>query len=335
MNKRKGRKHPKEVIIEYFDTLINKVDIYVEELHEIYNDDETLKTSETSSKKIDGKKRVMPKLKIDFEDNAKEEKEENDIDDEIDDSEDNSEGSTDSDSDDNEEDDDKSIEYSESEEENEEKNEEEEEKSDDDDEEDEDTKSEDLQLVYADESMNIDSSEIEEGIEENSFDYSESDYSGYKDDEQIDGEREYMEKIYGIEEITDPYRFDTTFDKRLSFNAGKKESIKTSDYLNKVRSFLIDEIRKVEKESIESYESNKTEFKFKNNSSIEEMKKALFKNRFCFLLDTQADQKTEVRYLKSDRKRVFNLCLIITDFYLSNAQLNLIRLKTFNQKFYM
>jgi hypothetical protein len=140
-------------------------------------------------------------------------------------------------------------------------------------------------------------------------------------------------EIYGIEEITDPYRFDTTFDKRLSFNAGKKESIKTSDYLNKVRSFLIDEIRKVEKESIESYESNKTRFKFKNNSSIKEMKKALFKNRFCFLLDTQADQKTEVRYLKPDRKRVFNLCLIVTDFYLSNAQLNLIRLKTFNQKF--
>ena len=327
MNKRKGRKHPKEVIIEYFDTLINKVDIYVEELLEIYNDDETLEKSETNSKKIDGKKRVMPKLKTDFEDDDEKEGE-NDADVEIVDSEDDSESSTDSDSDN---DDDKSIEDNGSVE-NEEKNDEEEEKSDD--EEDEDTKSGDLQLVSADEEMNIDS---EEDIEENSFDYSKSDYSGYKEDEQIDDE-EYQEKIYGIEEITDPYRFDTTFDKRLSFNAGKKESIKTSDYLNKVRSFLIDEIRKVEKELIETYESNKTGFKFKKDSSIEVMKKTLFKNRFCFLLDTQADQKTDVssrRYLKSNRKRVFNLCLIVTDFYLSNAQLKLIRLKTFNQKFYM
>lgn len=81
MNKRKGRKHPKQVIIEYFDTLINKVDIYVEELLEIYNDDETLEKSETSSKKIDGKKRVMPKLKTDFEDDDEKE-EENDTDDE-------------------------------------------------------------------------------------------------------------------------------------------------------------------------------------------------------------------------------------------------------------
>jgi hypothetical protein len=58
--------------------------------------------------------------------------------------------------------------------------------------------------------------------------------------------------------------------------------------MNLIRSIAIEEINKAKDENLERYEINKEKFKYdRNNLTVEtfqEMKRELFKEKFCFLL---------------------------------------------------
>ena len=350
--------HPKEVIFEYFDSLVNKVDLYTEELIEKYPKHELLEVSESG----DNKKNSLVKL------NPFNNKRNQLSDSSSDDSDDSINDASHSDSDSNNEvsSDDTSDSDSDNEMSSDDSSDSDSDSDDDDDDDDEETDSNDSNDSFGprrkrrrievsdndDETVNENKGRTFEESSEDEIDQNQEDketeesdtedlntYSYHDYDESDENEEDmnecddeddneaYEYKIYGIEEFIDPYHFDHKSDRHSHLKVKDRKSITTNDYLNKVRSFLIDEIRKVEDESIELYESNKTRYNF-NSYSLEEMKKNLFKKRFCFLLDTKADQKSNdfssSRRQKA-KKRVFTLCLIISDFYLNEAQINQIQ----------
>ena len=389
MSVKKAPKHPKQLIIDHYDSLVNKVDVYVEQLMEKYGDDELLEESESRAITKDDYKKSDFKIVDDndeeeeSEDEVKiekdksdsdEESEEDDSDDEnpfrllerryiyIDsDDENDAELSKceDSEDEDNEENEDEESEDSEVDDNDEKEDDEDTEGSEDEkNKEDTNEKEEDIKVDQKDKERKVDENEekedkhdqneeeknekeedididredreSEEGdeIDDDLNNYSYYDYDAWdENNENIDDDDFYEELIYGIEGFTEPYYFDFKPNKQAQFELKERSSIKTKDYLNQVRSFMIDEIRKAETQQLESYEANKAGFEFDKNSSIGEMKKEIFKDLFCFLIDTKTDQKRSEDFSTSRQKknRVFNLCLIITDFYLSTSQLNRIK----------
>ena len=162
-----------------------------------------------------------------------------------------------------------------------------------------------------------------------SDDDQEMENSDDEDDKYGDKDREsYEHKMYGYHEgLTDPYHPNHKSEKRLHLEKRNNESPKS--YLNKMRLFLVDEIRKVENKVLESYRVSKDQYKFDNESTIEEIKTELFKDKFCFLLKTESEFAKKrfsfKRDKKQDKKPLFNMCFIITDFYLNQDQLNVIK----------
>ena len=341
--------HPKQLIIDHYDSLVNKVDVYIEQLMEKYGDDELLEESESRAvtkddyKKLDFKivddddedeeSEHEEKIEKDKNDSVKE-SEEDDSDDEdpfyllerryiySDYSEDEIDANEceDSEEDENDDEDSEDIEVDENEEKEDNETGESEDEQD----------TEDIEIDQEDKESKDDEDDFEDDLNNYSYhDYDEWD----ENDENIDDEVFYEELIYGIEGFTDPYYFDYKTDKQTQFELKERSSIKTKDYLNQVRFFMIDKIRKEETQQLESYEANKAGFEFDKNSSIGQIKKEIFKDRFCFLIDTKTDQiRKDFSTSREKKNRVFNLCLIITDFYLSRSQLN--RIKYVLNQFY-
>lgn len=352
--------HPKQVILEYFDSLVNKVDLYTEELLEKYPKHELLEVSESG----DNKKNSLVKWNP-FNFKTRNQLSDSSSDSSSDDSDDSINDTSDSDSDSNNEvsSDDTSDSGSDSDDElssddssdSDSDSDDEETDSDDSndsndsfgpkrkrrrievsDNDDDNNKGRTFEESSEDEiDQNQDNKETEEDDTEdlNTYSYHDYDESDENDenmnesDEEDDNEA-YEYKIYEIEEFIDPYHFDHKSDRHSHLKVRDRKSITTNDYLNKIRSFLIDEIRNEERRSLESYESNKAGYNF-NSYSLEEMKKKLFKKRFCFLFDTKTDLKSDdfrsSRRRQKTKKRVFSLCLIISDFYLNDAQINQIQ----------
>lgn len=144
----------------------------------------------------------------------------------------------------------------------------------------------------------------------------------------IEDEEELEEVIYGTEQFTDPYNYNYKSAKRIHYQIeGEVDSTNLRDYLNKMRSLMIEDIRKEEKESIESYNSNRAGYNFDKDCSIEEIEEAIFKDRFCFLLDTVSDETADIFWYNpcvQQKPRAFTMCLIITDFYVSESRQDLI-----------
>lgn len=91
---------------------------------------------------------------------------------------------------------------------------------------------------------------------------------------------------------------------------------------------MMNEMRKVEKEHLDEFELNKSGLKFDKDSSIDEIKAKLFGERFCFLLEIKAAPILDIfstNHSKLLEKRLFKLCLIITDFYLNEDQIDTIK----------
>ena len=96
-------------------------------------------------------------------------------------------------------------------------------------------------------------------------------------------------------------------------------STKVVDYLNQFRKRAIDELREAQKDSIKYYNSISTLFKQHDQltepKKLDDIKSQLFGEKFYF----------QVFYKpKKEEKWIFNLYTIVTDFYLSSADINLL-----------
>ena len=95
------------------------------------------------------------------------------------------------------------------------------------------------------------------------------------------------------------------------------ESTKVVDYLNQFRMRTIVELRKAQEESLEYYKLNSSRFSYfkeiNDDEKIEEFKRQLFSEKFYF----------QVHLRKKDYKPwIFNLFTFVTDFYMSQSDIN-------------
>ena len=106
--------------------------------------------------------------------------------------------------------------------------------------------------------------------------------------------------------------------------ANVTEVTQVEDYLNEVRQKAIDEIRKVQDENLDHNNGNKDKFKLFSEDNLEEYKSNLFANRFCFLVNIKTIGikcwETAAR-----NESLFKLHIVITDFYLSESDIEPIR----------
>ena len=90
---------------------------------------------------------------------------------------------------------------------------------------------------------------------------------------------------------------------------------KIVDYLEVVRDKSIEEIKKAQQANLQSYESNKERYKYDRKSltheDVEEMRRGLFGDKFCFVLEIEGS--TEYN------KPIINQCTVVTDFYFDMA----------------
>ena len=87
--------------------------------------------------------------------------------------------------------------------------------------------------------------------------------------------------------------------------------------MTQVRSKAIEEIKKAQEENLKRYELNRDKYKYDRNDltedKIEEMKRELFKEKFCFLIKVDLiDHGYRSRCL-------FKLHTIVTDCYFESA----------------
>ena len=95
------------------------------------------------------------------------------------------------------------------------------------------------------------------------------------------------------------------------------ESTKVSDYLNQVRQRTIEELRKVQEDSLECLKSRSSNLdQIKESKDAEEMKCRLFADKFYFQVLFKP-YKNEIQI-----SWVYNLYTIVLDFYLSPLDIN-------------
>lgn len=119
-----------------------------------------------------------------------------------------------------------------------------------------------------------------------------------------------MEEFFEYKPIVDPYSDEYKYD-NLEITRG---STKMHDYFDLVRSRAIEEIKKVRDENLQRYDLNREKYKYNRNEltseKVEEMRRELFKEKFCFLLGID-----DVVRENEDSTR-FKCIEVITDFYL-------------------
>ena len=120
-------------------------------------------------------------------------------------------------------------------------------------------------------------------------------------------------KFFEIDSIVDPYKGEYKFDlnQPIKVTSG---STKIRDYLNLVRSKSIEEIKQVREENLERYEINKKKCNYNRNiemtsEKVEEIRRELFKEGFCFLLNLK-------NIFGENVSIPYEFVTIITDFYL-------------------
>lgn len=141
---------------------------------------------------------------------------------------------------------------------------------------------------------------------------------------------------YGVSSFKNPYESDdyTTFGQ--SYFTETPYKMTTTEYLNMVREKAIEEIRKAQEENLQYYRDNKEEFKvyrenLADDEKIEELRSNLFANRFCFLVYVEKIESTFTdenfhNWQRSERYlSLFKLHLVITDFFLAQSDIDLIR----------
>jgi hypothetical protein len=98
----------------------------------------------------------------------------------------------------------------------------------------------------------------------------------------------------------------------------KGGSTRIRDYLNQVRSKAIEEANLARKANLASYELNKDNQRLNQVRSIEEMRRVLFKDKFCFVL--------QIGYFNTESAiNLSNIYTISTDFYLDQNKIKLLK----------
>ena len=97
------------------------------------------------------------------------------------------------------------------------------------------------------------------------------------------------------------------------------ESTKVIDYLNQIRMRAIEELRKAQEETLEYYKHNPSRFNYlkeiNDENKLEELKSQLFAEKFYF----------QVRITRIDNPWIFNLFTIVTDFYMSQSYIDILK----------
>ena len=137
-----------------------------------------------------------------------------------------------------------------------------------------------------------------------------------EDNEEISLLEHTSNDFYDKDEYKDPYESKYEYEmSKLDVTPG---ATRIRDYLELIRSKSIEELKKAEKETLDSYEINKLLYKYDRVNltvdRVEEMKRNIFKDKFCFMLQFN---KPDIRLLKN--------YLIIIDFYIDNEDFNFIR----------
>ena len=163
--------------------------------------------------------------------------------------------------------------------------------------------------------------------------YTEELLEEYSEDDVLPKENEPSESPWcgDYKEVIDnPYKIDYNgiLNTENQMNDVIPGSTKVHDYLNRVRSKAIEEIGKVRDENLSRYELNKEKFKYSSRDElteekIEEMRRELFKESFCFLL--RIDRlKNNVNFSQySDC--LFKLHTVVTDCYFDSNDQEIIR----------
>lgn len=118
---------------------------------------------------------------------------------------------------------------------------------------------------------------------------------------------------YNIDGYKDPYESKYEYDMSKLCRIDVTPGItRFRDYLELIRSKSIEELKMAEKETLDNYELNKHLYKYDRETltseRVEEMKRNLFKDKFCFVIGS--------------KRRLFT---IITDFYLNEEDLAYLR----------
>ena len=97
------------------------------------------------------------------------------------------------------------------------------------------------------------------------------------------------------------------------------ESTKVVDYLNQIRKRTIDELTKAQKDTLEYYKQNYSEFK-SNENKIDEIRSEIFKEKFYFQILYKPNVSEYSRTWIFNW--IFNLFTFVTDFYISSDDIN-------------
>ena len=93
------------------------------------------------------------------------------------------------------------------------------------------------------------------------------------------------------------------------------ESTKVVDYLKQIRMRTIEELKKGKEQTLEYYNLNSSPFKdIINDNEIEELRSILFAEKFYF----------QIRITKEKKPWIFNLFTFVTDFYMSQSDINVL-----------
>ena len=118
------------------------------------------------------------------------------------------------------------------------------------------------------------------------------------------------------------------------------KSIKVIDYLNQVRERTINELKEAQNDNIEYFNSVSSSFKIEGKK-LDEIKSQLFGEKFYFQVhykpiqkekvddeeeeeEEEAEEEAEEDEGETNEEWIFNLYTIVTDFYMSPADINLL-----------
>lgn len=149
--------------------------------------------------------------------------------------------------------------------------------------------------------------------------------SNEKDEEKNENttnneEEEELELEFPIFKIDRKRVYKSLYDEEkdepmVQFKGG---STRIRDYLNLVRSKAIEEANSTRKANLASYELNKDNQRLNQVRSIDEMRRVLFKDNFCFVL--------QIGYFNTESAiNLSNIYTISTDFYLDQNEIKLLK----------
>ena len=136
-------------------------------------------------------------------------------------------------------------------------------------------------------------------------------------DDSYDDFDEYEKNIRGYKDpYTPEYEYEHDMSRVCSSDVLTPKHIRVRGYLELLLSKSIEELKKAENETLERYEINKHLYKCDRESltdeKVAEMRRNLFSEKFCFMIQI-------------NRTNNFKKFLIISDFYLDETDLRLLK----------